>query len=370
MSLNGIDISNYQAGIDLSVVPCDFVIIKATQGTTYTSPSFSKQMSAADAHGKLTGVYHYINGAGAEAQAAHFFSVAGNRAKKSLICLDWQGGSNSKWGDTNYLKKVYDATKAKFGVDPVVYTSASIVNSVKFVLPNAKLWVAQYANYNITGYQNKPWNEGKYECIIRQYASTGRLNGYAKNLDLDKFYGSRDDWNKYANVTTKTEAPKTNTSTKTSTVKKPAAKPTPRLDLQVQCMHRGRSGKKVGGGEINMYDDAIVGLSIGVTYGSIEYRVHTLGGRWLGKVTKCDWGAPDCYAGDLKHMIDAVQIYFNTDTKKTGGKYYRVEYQVKTQKRGWLGKIYDTNWEANDGKHTAGVFGDPIIGIRARIVPA
>jgi len=67
MSLNGIDISNYQAGIDLSVVPCDFVIIKATQGTTYTSPSFSKQMSAADAHGKLTGVYHYINGAGAEA---------------------------------------------------------------------------------------------------------------------------------------------------------------------------------------------------------------------------------------------------------------------------------------------------------------
>lgn len=37
MALNGIDISNWQAGIDLSVVPCDFVIAKATQGTSYIS---------------------------------------------------------------------------------------------------------------------------------------------------------------------------------------------------------------------------------------------------------------------------------------------------------------------------------------------
>lgn len=30
MALNGIDISNWQAGIDLTRVPCDFVISKAT----------------------------------------------------------------------------------------------------------------------------------------------------------------------------------------------------------------------------------------------------------------------------------------------------------------------------------------------------
>lgn len=35
MTLNGIDISNWQAGINLSAVPADFVIIKATEGTTY-----------------------------------------------------------------------------------------------------------------------------------------------------------------------------------------------------------------------------------------------------------------------------------------------------------------------------------------------
>ena len=33
--LKGIDISNHQAGLDLSKVDCDFVIIKATEGKSY-----------------------------------------------------------------------------------------------------------------------------------------------------------------------------------------------------------------------------------------------------------------------------------------------------------------------------------------------
>ena len=35
--LNGIDISGWQEGLDLSKVPCDFVIIKGTGGTSYVS---------------------------------------------------------------------------------------------------------------------------------------------------------------------------------------------------------------------------------------------------------------------------------------------------------------------------------------------
>ena len=33
--LNGIDISNHQKGLNLASVPCDFVICKVTEGTTY-----------------------------------------------------------------------------------------------------------------------------------------------------------------------------------------------------------------------------------------------------------------------------------------------------------------------------------------------
>lgn len=37
MALNGIDISGWQKGIDMTKVPGDFVIIKATQGTKYVN---------------------------------------------------------------------------------------------------------------------------------------------------------------------------------------------------------------------------------------------------------------------------------------------------------------------------------------------
>ncbi|MBQ2640917.1 MAG: hypothetical protein IJG15_02840, partial [Lachnospiraceae bacterium] len=47
MSLKGIDIASYQAGMDAGKVEADFVIVKATQGTTYTNPYFSRHYSQA-----------------------------------------------------------------------------------------------------------------------------------------------------------------------------------------------------------------------------------------------------------------------------------------------------------------------------------
>ena len=47
MAMNGIDIASYQTGIDLTVVPCDFVIVKATEGTGYVNPDFSRAYSHA-----------------------------------------------------------------------------------------------------------------------------------------------------------------------------------------------------------------------------------------------------------------------------------------------------------------------------------
>ena len=52
MSLNGIDIASYQSGIDLTKVPCDFVIIKATEGTGYTNPDYERAYAQAKQAGK------------------------------------------------------------------------------------------------------------------------------------------------------------------------------------------------------------------------------------------------------------------------------------------------------------------------------
>ena len=95
------------------------------------------------------------------------------------------------------MKSWCDYVASKTGVNPIVYVQQSAMNRLSGI-GNYPLWVAQYADMNTTGYQDHPWNEGSYTCVMRQYSSCGRLNGWAGNLDLNKFYGNREDWNKYA----------------------------------------------------------------------------------------------------------------------------------------------------------------------------
>jgi GH25 family lysozyme M1 (1,4-beta-N-acetylmuramidase) len=372
MSLNGIDIASYQSGMDCSKVDADFIIIKTSQGKNYVNPTWRLQAQQTVSSGKLLGLYHYIDGSGVDGEAEHFVRQCADYVGKALICVDWESGSNSKYGNDAYLISLVRTIEDKLGVGVTIYCGQYDMKRISKTLTGHNWWIAQYA-YNSgtghpSGYQDKPWNEGAYSCLIRQYTSDGHIKGYnesytTKGIDLNKFYGDRAAW-------------ETACKSKAATVPKNSSAPSntesiivPRLDLEVQCLNRGRSGKKIGGGEICMFDDAIVGLSIGATLGGIKYRVHRLGGGWLSQITKCDWATPDAYAGDLKNQIDGVQIYFKTDISKTAGKYYRAKYQVKTARRGWLGEIYDTNWESGDGDHTAGVFGDPIIGIRAEAVP-
>ena len=199
MALNGIDIASYQAGLDFSKVPCDFAIIKATQGTGYTNPDCVRAVEQAMSLGKGVGVYHYISGGNAVAEADFFINSILNWIGKVMICLDWELDQNSAWGDESYLEQVINQVIARKGVPPMIYAPASRYNQVAEVAKrhNCGLWIAQYADMNPTGYQNTPWNEGAYTCAIRQYSGSGRLNGWNGDLDLDKFYGSLDDFRKY-----------------------------------------------------------------------------------------------------------------------------------------------------------------------------
>lgn len=200
MALNGIDISNWQKGIDLSKVPCDFVIAKATQGTGYVSPDCARQIEQARSCGKLFGVYHYVAGGNPTAEADYFVDNCKNWVGKGIFAIDWEAEQNGAWGNEAYLEQVVARVKARTGIPPIIYVQASRYQQVKPVADrqNCGLWIAQYADMNATGYQNTPWNEGAYACAIRQYASTGRLNGWGANLDLNKFYGDRAAWNAYA----------------------------------------------------------------------------------------------------------------------------------------------------------------------------
>lgn len=197
MALNGIDVSNWQNGINLAVVPSDFVICKSTEGSGYKSPDFNRQINQAHNAGKLTGVYHYVNGAGVDAEVSNFLSMASPWLKKSIICLDWEPGSNNVWGNENYLNDMIKKVVKETGIPPLVYSSQSYFPRNVAKNNNCGDWVAKYADMNPTGYQSNPWDD--FDCVIRQYSSNGRLNGYAGALDLNLGKLTAEQWMKYAN---------------------------------------------------------------------------------------------------------------------------------------------------------------------------
>ena len=205
MSLQGIDIASYQTGIDLSVVPCDFVIVKATEGVNYTNPDFTRAYTQAKEQNKLIGIYHYANGAGATAEADYYLSVVGDRVGDAILVLDWEQGGNRAFGNVSYAKQWLDRVYSKTKVRPLIYMSKSVTYGYDWsaVAPNHGLWVAQYADTNPTNYQNNPWTDtngyGAWNSpVIFQYTSTGRLSGWSGNLDLNLAYMDATAWSKYA----------------------------------------------------------------------------------------------------------------------------------------------------------------------------
>ena len=202
--MNGIDISKWQKGINLAKVPCDFVIVKATQGVNYISPEFHTQIAQAQSLGKLLGVYHYAGGGGAYAEADHFINTVKDYIGKAILVLDWEGEQNPNFASPYYAMDWLNFVKDETGVLPFVYMSKSVCRQYKTLWnPSFPLWCAQYKNQQPTGYQSNPWTDSKgfgawSECSILQYSSKGRLDGYDKNLDLNKAYLSKAEWIAYA----------------------------------------------------------------------------------------------------------------------------------------------------------------------------
>lgn len=203
MALNGIDISNYQRGLDLAQVPCDFVICKATEGVNIVHDTCDPWIQSAKKLGKKWGFYHFFNGADPMSQADYFVSNCKNYFKEGIPALDYEmygrvGTDKAKV----FLDRVFELT----GVRCAVYTSRSVLAEEDWsaIAPNHALWVAQYANNEQTGYQQSPWlpdgGFGAWDTVtLHQYTSNGRPGGYDGPLDLDIAYLTSDGWDRISN---------------------------------------------------------------------------------------------------------------------------------------------------------------------------
>lgn len=198
--MNGIDISAWQGdnGIDLSKIAYDFCIVKATEGTDYKNRYFAAHCDKVLSRKRLLGAYHYANGSDVQKEADSFLAYCKKYIGKAILVLDWEAKNNPQFGknDLGWCLKWCNYVYQKTGIKPLIYVQKSAMEAVRKA--GYSLWVAQYPDYEQTGYQEHPWNEGKYNCLIRQYTSVGKLLGYNGNLDLNKAYISSASWNKLA----------------------------------------------------------------------------------------------------------------------------------------------------------------------------
>lgn len=211
--LKGIDISHHQRGITSFGSDVDFVICKATEGVGYVDECCDKFYQLAKKQGKLLGVYHYARpnlGNSAEAEADWFVKNIKGYLNEAILVLDWEEGD---LGNVTWAKAFLDRVKALTGIKPIIYMSASPMNSYNWspvVQGDYGLWVANYGTNNgqpqeavFNKYPLRYWSF----YALWQYTSKGRISGYNGNVDMNIFSGNKEAWLKYANSTATPSTP-------------------------------------------------------------------------------------------------------------------------------------------------------------------
>lgn len=197
--LYGIDISNWQKGIDLAQGNYDFCICKATEGTWYIDKQlkdFAVQLTALN---KLIGVYHFArpdkdNTVNKIKDEADFFVTKIKEQRllgKAILCLDWETEPMDRPDLMRaWLERVVQST----GIIPFVYSSKSKFQSWvgkeewEF-LYDYGVWLAQWpsikkyevgVNPEISIQWAPPWG-----WDIWQYSSNGYLGPNSTRVDLN-----------------------------------------------------------------------------------------------------------------------------------------------------------------------------------------
>lgn len=203
----GIDVSHYQGTINWAQVNAagkTFAYIKATEGVSYTDPTYSTYIVNGSSAGIIMGSYHFARPETNTAvdEANYYLSVASssigtNRLPPALDLEDPPTGAGltsyfssaalTAWAQT-WMTTVYNAT----GIQPVIYTSASIAAYLNSSINTYKLWIANPGTSSGT----PPSNIGVWTTwAFKQYSWTGTVSGISGSVDLDVYNGTVTDFN-------------------------------------------------------------------------------------------------------------------------------------------------------------------------------
>lgn len=189
--LRGIDASHHQGAIDWKAVAGDgisFAYLKATEGTTFTDPTFAGHRAAAQRQGIRVGGYHYFQlcTPGAD-QAAHFAAVLGELDGDDLppaVDLELAGSCTTPPARDVLLAEVQtflDRLEAATGREPVVYLYPEFEEQygVARALGDHRQWVR-----SLDGRPDRRW-------WMWQQTDRGSVAGIAGPVDVNVMRSAR-----------------------------------------------------------------------------------------------------------------------------------------------------------------------------------
>jgi GH25 family lysozyme M1 (1,4-beta-N-acetylmuramidase) len=199
--LEGIDVSHWQGTINWPLVAAagkKFAILKATQGTTYTDPTYATNHAGAKAAGLWTGAYHFAEPDAspndAALEAAYFVSRMNLGVNDLIPALDLeQAGGLSVAGLQAWVTTFMGEVTRRIGNRPMIYTSPSfwskyMGNTTALADAGYKtLWIAHWGVSAPTVAAN---NWGGKGWTFWQYTSSGTVSGISGRVDLDRYNGT------------------------------------------------------------------------------------------------------------------------------------------------------------------------------------
>jgi lysozyme len=174
--LTGIDISRYQKNLDKQyIIKQDFVMIKATEGTTYKDFMMDGFTNLVNKHGILKGYYHKARPEKNPSvkEADKFISKVKHHLGNSLLALECGSDINEMWA-LDWLNNIKDKT----GVTPLFQISGKYVDKYKLIQEAGyPLWIVDWTikTPNIGNWNN--WLMWQNTVDMNNIVNQNKFNG-------------------------------------------------------------------------------------------------------------------------------------------------------------------------------------------------
>lgn len=204
--IRGIDISNWQNGIELSYLDIDFCIFKATEGIGYTDPTANDHHDQCIDNGLLWGFYHFARENEPEDEAEWFYNECKGYIGNGIPVLDYETQNHN---DVEWCERFVWHFHELSGIWCMLYLAAYYNPGVanfedSWLSDKCALWLAGYpftitdfsdAGVPCSAYYNpSPWDYAS----IWQFTSELIIPGYHAKLDGNIAYMDSTAWMKIA----------------------------------------------------------------------------------------------------------------------------------------------------------------------------